>query len=398
MQSRQRSKIEEPSPTLPVVKPPSRAISQRSRLILYVRAGGRCEFDGCNRYLLRHTFTRTEGNFAEMAHIYAFRPEGPRGREGFPENKLNDPSNLMLLCGECHKLIDDNPKRYTVKTLKQYKSRHEDRIYRLTGTKPDYQTTVLIFKANIGAQAVDISEAEIQEAIAPRYPDDGQALIDLTSIPDGEDTPFWENAARAIKQCTDRLYAPRVGTQPPHHISLFALAPIPLLTCLGSLLSNKIPVDLFQRHRDTENWTWKTTGEPVNYMITTIRRGSDPSRAALFLSLSGTIHPTMLPPAIDDKFSIYEITLVGIDPNPTYLRLRQDLMNFQRIYQQILGMILKNHPSLQEISLFPAVPAPVAVLCGRELLPKVHPALLVYDLTSDKRGFTPTIRVNKRYE
>jgi hypothetical protein len=26
-------------------------------------------------------------------------------------------------------------------------------------------------------------------------------------------------------------------------------------------LSNKIPTDLFQRHRDTENWTWKTHGD-----------------------------------------------------------------------------------------------------------------------------------------
>jgi hypothetical protein len=54
---------------------------------------------------------------------------------------------------------------------------------------------------------------------------------------------------------------------------------------------------------------------------------------------------------------------VDITPNPTYLRLRQDLMNFQRIYQQMLGMILKDHPNLEEISLSPAVPAPVAVLC-----------------------------------
>jgi len=106
----------------------------------------------------------------------------------------------------------------------------------------------------------------------------------------------------------------------------------------------------------------------------------------------------MLPSTIDESFSVYEITLVGITPNPTYLRLRQDLMNFQRIYQQMLGMILKDHPNLEEISLFPAVPAPVAVLCGRELLPKVHPSLLVYDFNKQKRGFTPTIRINESHE
>jgi SMODS-associated and fused to various effectors sensor domain len=133
-------------------------------------------------------------------------------------------------------------------------------------------------------------------------------------------------------------------------------------------------------------------------MIKMIRRGADPSRVALLLSLSGSIHLSMLPPVIDDSFSVYEISLVGIDPNPTYLCLRQDLMSFQRIYQQMLGMILKDHPGLAEISIFPAVPAPVAVLCGRELLPKVHPSLLVYDYHKQKGGFIPTIRTNEHHE
>jgi SMODS-associated and fused to various effectors sensor domain len=139
-------------------------------------------------------------------------------------------------------------------------------------------------------------------------------------------------------------------------------------------------------------------GKAVNYMIRTIRRESDPSRVALLLSLSGTIHLSTLPSTIDESFSVYEITLVGITPNPTDLRLRQNLMNFQRMYQQMLGMILKDHPNLEEISLFPAVPAPVAVLCGRELLPKVHPSLLVDDFNRQKRGFTPTLRINEPHE
>src|SRR6266498_333275 len=230
MPSRQRPNIEGQS--LPILTPLSRAIPPLTRLVLFVRAGGCCEFDGCNKYLLRHRLTKLAGNFAQIAHIVAFSPEGPRGTRTISAEKLNDPSNLMLLCPECHKLIDDHPERYTVKTLKEYKRRHEKRISQLTKTKPDYQTTVVMLKANIGAQAVDISEGEIQEAIAPRYPDDEEVVIDLTTIPDGEDTPFWENGARAIQQQIQRLYAPRINTKSAHHISLFALAPIPLMTYL----------------------------------------------------------------------------------------------------------------------------------------------------------------------
>jgi hypothetical protein len=252
MPTREQPKTEQqhqPSP----IKKPSRTIPHLTRLLLFVRAGGRCEFDGCNKYLLRHNLTRLEGNFAQIAHIVAFSQQGPRRTQRHAPEKLNDPGNLMLLCPECHKLIDDYPERYTVKTLKEYKRRHEEPIYQLTGTKPDYQTTVVILKANIGAQAVDISEGEIQEAIAPHYPDGEEVVIDLTTIPDGEDASFWGSATRAIQQNAQRLYTPRLNAKTTHHISLFALAPIPLLTYLGSQLSNKIPVDLYQRHRDTED-------------------------------------------------------------------------------------------------------------------------------------------------
>ena len=51
---------------------PSRSIPKRTSLFLYVQAGGRCEFDGCNKYLLEHYPTETVGNFAEQAHIWAF--------------------------------------------------------------------------------------------------------------------------------------------------------------------------------------------------------------------------------------------------------------------------------------------------------------------------------------
>ncbi len=64
-------------------------------------------FSGCNIYLLEHHLTLTNGNFAEAAHIYAFNEQGPRGNvDGRPED-VNSVGNLMLLCPDCHKLVDD---------------------------------------------------------------------------------------------------------------------------------------------------------------------------------------------------------------------------------------------------------------------------------------------------
>lgn len=379
----------------PIISMPTRSIPNITRLLLFVRAGGRCEFDGHNKYLLRHSLTLSDGNFGQMAHIVAFSHGGPRSEKKNPAKAVNSVSNLMLLCPECHKLIDMHPEQYTTKTLEQFKQRHEDRIYRLTETHPGRQTTVVVLKSMIGSHAVEVSLPEIQEAIAPRYPDADPFIIDLTAILDSGDEAFWNTAVRTIDQHCDRLYANRFDGSSPHHISVFALAPIPLLAHLGSRLTNKIPVDLYQRHRDTENWAWKTGGTPVTYTVRKLRSGTDKVKISLVVSLSGTIPIETLPSHVDSRFTIYELTLSGITPNPSYLRLRNDLLTFQRTYQEVLATIIKDHGLVDEIHVFPAVPAPVAVVLGREPLPKVHPALVIYDYNKKNGGFTQTIRSNQ---
>lgn len=364
---------------------------------LFVRAGGRCEFDGCNKYLLRHPLTRSDGNFAEMAHVVAFSESGPRGRAPRPRN-IHDPDNLMLLCHDCHKLIDDDPGRYSIATLIEYKRRHEERIFHVTGLGPDLVTMVIQLKANIGGQGVDIPVAHITEAVAPMYPTDPRGhVIDLTSI-NGEDEAYYQTATREIRQQIRRIYEPGMNIERTRHISLFALAPIPLLVYLGSRLSSKIPVELYQRHRDTENWTWKRAGTPAGYEFLLLRAGRAKKKVALVLSLSGTVHVEDLPPQIDAEFHVYGITLAGKTPNPYFLNLRDDLVHFKEVYLRSLRSIYDEHGAMKELHLFPAVPAPVAVLCGRELLPKVDADLVVHDYNGAKGGFSFALRIERSRE
>jgi hypothetical protein len=372
----------------------NRSIKDLTRLLLFVRGGGRCEFDGCNHYLLQHPLTLAPGNFAQMAHIVAFKEDGPRGNLALRPAYINDVGNLMLLCPQCHKLIDDHPDQYPVPVLQKYKEAHEDRILHVTGLGPDRKTTVVQLKARIAGQAIAIPVAQVTKAVAPRYPTDAKGhLIDLTAI-NAEGKAFIDEACRCIKQKVERLYEPGMDVHDTRHISLFALAPIPLLVYLGSQLSNKVPVDVFQRHRDTEDWAWKDSGTAAEYRFDKIREGRGRDRIALILSLSGKIKPEVLPSDIDETFTVYELTLANMEPNPTYLRQRDDLTQFKDAYQAALRTIARECGGCDAIHLFPAVPAPVAVFCGRELLPKVDPRLLVYD--NDKRlgGFTPTIEVN----
>jgi hypothetical protein len=371
-----------------------RNIPNLSRLILFVRAGGRCEFDGCPKYLLEHHVTLTEGNFAQMAHIVAFQPGGPRGDAEPRPQDINEVGNLMLLCPECHKLIDDNPEKFTVRTLRGYKERHENHIHYMTGLSPESKTSLLVFTANIGNQAVYIPFGQMLEAVSPRYPMSRPGtIIDLTQLHiDG--SASLATACDTIERKIRRLYDAGSEAEAVKHLSVFALGPIPLLIYLGTLLSNKISTDLFQRHRDSENWTWKESDEDVKYQFRSVRSGTNLQNVALMISLSGTITFRDLPSEIDDSYYIYELTLDGKPPDPNFLKTKRDLDGFRIAYQSGLSAIMQKHGILRTLNAFPAVPAPIAILCGRELLPKVHPELVVYDFDKSKVGFNFQLKVN----
>jgi SMODS-associated and fused to various effectors sensor domain/HNH endonuclease len=381
-----------PSP----IKQPSRSISPAAKILLAARSGGRCEFAGCNEYLFEHPLTLKDGNFSQHAHIVAFSEEGPRGHEGERPRDINSVDNLMLLCPLCHKLIDDNPDDYPRAVLEKYKQDHEERIRHVTGLGPDMRTSVVQLKATIGGSAVDIPAAHIYEAVAPRYPTDKKGhVIDLTAYGQENRDEYYRLATTKIQQDVARLYAPGMDVEATRHISLFALAPIPLLAFLGHCLSNKIAVEFYQRHRTgTELWKWKVGGVPARYKLCKRREGRDPKEVALLLCLSGTIDDQLLPSSIDCQFTIYEITLDGDVPNPEFLRQRADLEEFRSTYRRFLAELIRDHPAVRELHVFPAVPAPIAVSCGHDLLPKVHPSLSVYDYDKGSGGFINRLRIN----
>jgi SMODS-associated and fused to various effectors sensor domain len=382
-----REQINRKSPS-PVVT--ARKVPPLTRLLLFVRAGGRCEFDGCNQFLLEDFLTLTEDIFAEMAHIVAFRPGGPRGRSGARPPQINSATNLMLLCSKHHKLIDKRWRDWSRATLESYKAEHERRIRHLTELGPDRKTAVLILRAPIGGQTVAVPFDHLVEATAPLYPSRREpTIIDLTGIDDTSPS-FLRTAADTIARDVRRFFEQGGEGHNASHVSVFALAPMPLLIALGRQLTSKVPADVYQRHRHPENWTWKKGGRPVNYLMKRRKTGS--GGVGLLIYLSGRIPISALPSEVRRK-TLYEITVRGVAPNPTFLRTRQDLDRFRIIYQQALGMIIQRHGLQATIDLFPAVPAPVAVLCGRELLPKVHPKLRVYDYEKTKGGFRFALEV-----
>jgi hypothetical protein len=300
----------------------------------------------------------------------------------------------MVLCPKCHIEIDHHPDLYPRSKLEQDKRDHEDRIANLTSIGPEYKTAVLVLKTNVANQPTTISFSDICEAVAPYYPVSREVTtIDLTDIP-GDDPSLIDVGKRKIDAKIASLHDPAADARTVGRLSIFALAPIPLLIHLGRALGNKTALSLYQRHRDNHKWAWKDTASPVVFDLKQVQQGTSSEKVALSLSLSGEIRLDDLPKHIEESFFVYTISPSNAPPGPTLIQSRADLENFRGLYRTALTQIRQTHGSIDELHLFPAVPSPVAILCGSELLPKVDPALLVYDNNKQTKGFHMKLEVN----
>lgn len=113
-------------------------ISKRDIRNLWGRAGGRCSI--CDRDV-----TKT---VPDAAHIVARQPDGPRGDADLPPEQRDEYDNLILVCTNCHRLIDvAEPEKWPTERLKQVKADREERI-RSAGQEVTEFTGEIIVRAS----------------------------------------------------------------------------------------------------------------------------------------------------------------------------------------------------------------------------------------------------------
>ena len=366
----------------------------KEHLKLWVKAGASCEFRGCSEYLYKDGLTLREANYADVAHIVAASKNGPRGDFPLPLSDRNKCDNLFLACKKHHKLIDskEHENEYPVELLRQFKNEHEERVRRVIGMLPEHKTAIVRLRSRIGQNTVSIGNGDIYQAISPRFPTDDKGLdIDLTHIVGTDSKSYWQTGAETISKNVEEFLAYGVNQSPPPHLSIFAFGPIPFLMKLGHSLGSKIPYDIFQKHRDTDTWNWRPSGKIADYSLICVSKGKSNSKVGILLSLSVTIIQNDLSQKIKAEFPLYQLTLVSRTPSPMFMRRREDLARFKSKYLSMLDHIRRRHPEIKELHIFPAVPVSIAVLCGIERLPKVHPKFIVYDYNQNDRGFKRTL-------
>jgi len=115
-------------------------ISPTDLKALLQKSGNRCAFPGFPSMLTVQESEDSTVILSNVAHIVAQREDGPRGKFALPLNRRDEEGNLMLLCPEHHKIIDNKPQLYTVERLRGMKEDHEKLVQTALGNANDKTT------------------------------------------------------------------------------------------------------------------------------------------------------------------------------------------------------------------------------------------------------------------
>lgn len=93
--------------------------SKRVKTTVYRASNGLCNNPACRRHTVRTN--REVPHRAEVAHISAASPKGPRFDKLMTDEERSAIRNCLLLCRECHREVDNNVYEYTRSILEDWR-------------------------------------------------------------------------------------------------------------------------------------------------------------------------------------------------------------------------------------------------------------------------------------
>jgi len=363
------------------------SIPQNIILALWSRAGGRCQFNGCNKELWHNKLTFSKLNTSNIAHIVSYSPNGPRGDQIRSKKLEKDLDNLMLVCRDCHAEIDnkDLENEYPEEFLLQMKEEHENRIKSVGEIISENKSTILTYGARVGQHTVNINDNESRLALRPKYyPCEKINLGLINSSWQDKENDFWNIEKTNLEKLFNKEVNPRLENNEIKHLSIFAIAPQPLLMYLGCLISSITYARTYQLHNNPQSWAWKKTQIKSNKYIIN-RPNNKTGIPVLTISLSAKITGDRIAKVITDPFSHWDITIEK--PSRNFLRTEKQLYEFNEVVGPLIDEIKAEHGQDVPLHVFPAMPVSTAVEFGRLIMPKATMPIKVYDQNNDLGGF-----------
>lgn len=381
------------------IKEVTRKIAQGVERELWARTAGRCQFNGCNRILYKSPITQETVNISEKAHIYSFSEDGPRGWGPFKKtpHSLNKIENLMLMCHDCHKIIDQDKdgSKYSASLLQNWKQEHEFRVLTVTAISSTKKSHVIFYGSNIGEQKSPLQKEDAMYAMFPeRYPT-SEKPISLSmkwSNQDHEDD-FWISESTHLARVFEQKIVPLIEESSTTHFSLFSLAPIPLLIKLGTLFTDKSSVDTYQLMREPQGWQWQEFPEGFEFIIKEPKELN--GEPVLIISLSDIVNHERIKNILGDKISVWELTAPVEHIGNDNIRNKAQLSMLRDAIRKLMIQIKHTYGSTTPLSIFPAMSISCAIEMGRVRMPKADMPWIIYDQNHKKKSFIKTITIGE---
>jgi hypothetical protein len=352
---------------------PRKALRKPEEKLLWSSSAGLCNNPGCRQPLVFEDIGKPVC-IGDNAHVIAHSCEGPRGQvdydAGTQEPDRDSWRNIILLCRNCHKRVDDDEEVYTPEVLFDWKAKHEEWVRTRLA---DVENSIAIVHKTMGppVDAVYLGNM-VDIKILGLVPMQFQV-----EESDEDGTIDWAEGQRKNREGlkeVKRLMDEHEGVV----IQVFPLSHIPLLVHFGSIITDTVPVQVFQYDRTSGKWVLGSAGGEVSHGLKLtsdfVSKKSSKLVVTLATSASIPVHD------VNDAILLDEVDLLQIaadSPYPDMVLYKEDVQEVvQRFRREVTYRI--GQQGYDEIHLFLAVPAGLALEVGRAINPNMWPRVYTY--------------------
>ncbi len=380
-------------------------------------AANRCQFSGCGKDLGQHASTGERNNASYFAHIIAASADGPRGDSIQSALLANEPTNFLLLCDECHRLIDKTAiAKYTVDLLNQMRSESIQEVRRVLDTLQNPDADVMYFLGNVTGQMPHISERDMDEALwnaglrrSRNAPESYFAMGGQHYNPHAPD--YWSTALRTLRldlpQLQAKLSGIRTGGGPRPRLAVFAFHGTSLLILAGRVLGDMAGTHAFHSHRNTLNpaetrWAWPDDASmPASdkFEVRTLKdRLHGEEEVNLIVSLTFPISASRLADvsAANGVLTLPTLEVSVEAPSHSAIRHPSDLTLFGKAVDEALRKI-QDEWKVKKVHLYVGAPASAVMLVGQKMQARNQATYVCYEsLPGLGAPFAPTITISSQ--
>ena len=174
------------------------------------------------------------------------------------------------------------------------------------------------------------------------HPATGQTIdLELLGLSyQDHEAEYWTVQRDNLRRQFSARIGGRIERQEIRHLSVFALAPQPLLIELGRLLGDIVPASIHQRHREPASWRWQRDAAPVAFQVSE----PDASRTgaiALKLAVSATVTDDRITAVLGEDAAIWSLTANA--PHNDIVRAPEDQAAFRTALRGLFDRIKARH-------------------------------------------------------